>query len=158
MAFYDRNAAVMYAEKWALKRNPRYYDFDGLGGDCTNFISQCIYAGAGVMNFGAKGWYYINLNRRTPSWTGVGFLYEFLTTNKGAGPYASTVSAVKDIKTGDVIQLKRNGRWTHSLFVTKISAEPSVIFVSTHTYDSLNKPLYLYWYDDIRFIHIKGVR
>ena len=42
---------IKYAKKWALSRNPKYYDFDSIGGDCTNFISQCIYAGAKIMNF-----------------------------------------------------------------------------------------------------------
>lgn len=46
---YDRISAVNYAKKWALSRNPKFYDFDPIGGDCTNFISQCIYAGAKVM-------------------------------------------------------------------------------------------------------------
>ena len=40
----DAEKAVRYAGKWAYGRNPAYFDFDGLGGDCTNFISQCIYA------------------------------------------------------------------------------------------------------------------
>ncbi|MBP3352092.1 MAG: amidase domain-containing protein [Lachnospiraceae bacterium] len=48
---YNRTAAVYYARKWALGRNPAYYDFEEVGGDCTNFASQCIYAGAGVMNY-----------------------------------------------------------------------------------------------------------
>ena len=48
---YNRAAAVAYAEKWAFSRNPEYYDFHGIGGDCTNFVSQCIYAGCGVMNY-----------------------------------------------------------------------------------------------------------
>jgi hypothetical protein len=43
---YDRARALAYAEKWALSRNPAYFSFDGLGGDCTNFISQCLYAAA----------------------------------------------------------------------------------------------------------------
>ena len=43
---YDRSAAVTYAHRWAFGRNPRYYNFDELGGDCTNFASQCLYAGA----------------------------------------------------------------------------------------------------------------
>ena len=54
---YDRSAAVAYARKWAFGRNPEYYDFGGIGGDCTNFVSQCLYAGAGVMNFTPElGW------------------------------------------------------------------------------------------------------
>ena len=55
---YDRQAAASYAKEWAFGRNPKYYNFNNLGGDCTNFASQCIYAGAGVMNFTPTfGWY-----------------------------------------------------------------------------------------------------
>lgn len=43
---YDRDKSVAYAKKWAYGRNPKFYDFSNLGGDCTNFASQCIYAGA----------------------------------------------------------------------------------------------------------------
>ena len=56
---YDRSKAAAYAEKWAFSRNPRYISFDGMGGDCTSFVSQCLYAGTGVMNFTRDtGWYY----------------------------------------------------------------------------------------------------
>ena len=48
---YNRSAAVAYARKWAYARNPEYYDFSEIGGNCTNFASQCIYAGSGVMNY-----------------------------------------------------------------------------------------------------------
>ena len=48
---YNRKKAVEYALKWALDRNPRYLDYDDLGGDCTNFISQCLYAGIEEMNY-----------------------------------------------------------------------------------------------------------
>ena len=80
---YNREAAVAYAREWALSRNPAYYDYSELGGDCTNFASQCIYAGAGVMNYTPVfGWYYISSAERTASWTGVEFLYNFLTQNE----------------------------------------------------------------------------
>ena len=69
---YDRAAAVNYAHQWAHGRNPAYYNFDGIGGDCTSFASQCLYAGAGVMNFTPTyGWYYRSLQDRAPAWTGV---------------------------------------------------------------------------------------
>ena len=48
---YDRQKAKEYAKKWAYSRNPKYYNFDNVGGDCTSFISQCIYAGSGIMNY-----------------------------------------------------------------------------------------------------------
>lgn len=37
---YDRTAVVEYARKWAFSRNPQYYNFDAVGGDCTSFASQ----------------------------------------------------------------------------------------------------------------------
>ena len=30
---YDRPAAVAYAHRWAYGRNPRYYDYERVGGD-----------------------------------------------------------------------------------------------------------------------------
>ena len=48
---YNRWVAVLYAHQWAFGRNPRFYDYEKLGGDCTNFASQCIFAGCGIMNF-----------------------------------------------------------------------------------------------------------
>ena len=69
---YDRSAAVRYAARWAYGRNPAYMNFTGIGGDCTNFVSQFIYAGAGVMNYTPDfGWYYISPDNRAAAWTGV---------------------------------------------------------------------------------------
>ena len=57
---YNRKAAVAYAHHWACSRNPRFYDYENIGGDCTNFASQCLYAGTDIMNFTPVfGWYYI---------------------------------------------------------------------------------------------------
>lgn len=67
---YDRAAAVRYAHRWAYGRNPRFYNFDELGGDCTNFASQCLYAGTGIMNYmPTYGWYYLSSNDKAPAWT-----------------------------------------------------------------------------------------
>ncbi|MCI5625590.1 MAG: amidase domain-containing protein, partial [Clostridiales bacterium] len=71
---YNRQATVQYAHRWAYGRNPRFYDYQGLGGDCTNFASQCLYAGTGIMNFTpVYGWYYRSANEKAPAWTGVPF-------------------------------------------------------------------------------------
>ena len=42
---YSRSDAVAYAHRWAFSRNPKFMNYDRFGGDCTNFISQCIHAG-----------------------------------------------------------------------------------------------------------------
>lgn len=89
---YDRKSALKYAKKWAFDRNPKYYNFDSVGGDCTAFASQCIYEGSKVMNYNSNGWFYKNGNNKSPSWSGVEFLYNFLTNNKGIGPFGRDVS------------------------------------------------------------------
>lgn len=159
---YDRRAAVEYARKWAFKRNPDYYNFDKLGGDCTNFASQCVYAGSGVMNYTPTfGWYYISADKRTASWTGVEYFYNFLTGNKegigdGAGPFAEQTTADK-IEVGDIIQLGRaNGDFYHSPVVVGFSGGQPLI--AAHTFDAYGRPLNSYTFEKIRYIHILGVR
>lgn len=44
-AQYDRGAAVAYAAAYCGSRNPAYHDYSSQGGDCANFVSQCILAG-----------------------------------------------------------------------------------------------------------------
>lgn len=154
---YDRQAAVDYARKWAFRRNPAFYNFDKLGGDCTNFASQCLYAGAKIMNHTpVVGWYYISANDRTASWTGVEYLYNFLTSNQGQGPFAEEVGLDK-LEIGDIVQLgNATGDFYHSPVV--ISVNGGRIFVAAHTYDAYAKPLYSYSFSKARGIHILGVR
>lgn len=151
---YDRQKATLYARKWALGRNPAYYSFDKIGGDCTNFISQCVYAGAGKMNYAEYGWFYISLNNRAPAWTSVEIFRNFMVNNKGAGPYG-TEAALSEARPGDVIQLSFSGEvFAHSLLV--LSAPD--ILIAAHTDDSLDRPLDSYEYKKARLISILGVR
>lgn len=159
---YNRNKAVSYAHRWAFDRNPSFYDFSEIGGDCTNFASQVIYAGSNVMNYSSQlGWYYVHVNNRSPSWTGVDFLYEFLVNNRGKGPFAEEVD-VKSIEPGDIIQLSFHNPndFNHSPVVVKTGLIPDIanIEIAAHTIDRDNYPLSNYNWEYIRFIHIKGVR
>ena len=151
---YNREKAIAYAHKWAFDRNPEYFNFDALGGDCTNFISQCLFAGCGVMNYTRDtGWYYVSPANRAAAWSGVEFLYKFLTTNKGVGPRAREIPP-DQCQPGDIIQLSFDGTtFGHSLFV--VGADP-VITIATHTYDSDNRPLFTYEYDRARGLGVEG--
>lgn len=156
---YNRKKAVEYATKWAYKRNPKYYNFDSVGGDCTSFISQCIYAGAGIMNYKKHiGWYYNSQSDRTASWSGVEFLYNFLIKNKGIGPRGISVN-INDLKVGDIIQLKLlKERFSHSLIIIdKKGNSLDDIYIATHTEDSYYRRVSTYNFQDIRFIHIKDI-
>ena len=154
---YNRSAVLEYAEQWALKRNPKYLDFETIGGDCTNFASQCLFAGSKVMNYTpVYGWYYNSAGDRSASWTGVQYLYNFLINNKDAGPYAETTE-ISQLEHGDLIQLGTSmNSYYHSLIVTGI--ENRKIYVATHSFDAYMRPLDSYLYDNIRYIHILGVR
>ena len=158
---YDREAAVAYAHSWAWGRNPRYADFKGMGGDCTNFVSQSLYAGAGVMNFTpVLGWYYRNMSDRAPAWTGVQYLYNFLTANKGVGPVADSVE-IEYIEPGDIVQLSFDGaRFAHTAMVVSTGSppEPRNVLVAAHEFDADNRPLDTYTYTKARFLHITRVR
>lgn len=158
---YNRQKVLEYAQKWAYNRNPKYYNFDNVGGDCTSFVSQCIYAGSEVMNYAKQnGWYYINGNNKSSSWSGVEFLYDFLTTNKLAGPYGKEVEQNK-IEIGDIAQLSFDGnKFAHTLVIVKIEDKVDLnrIFISSHTFDSFNKRISEYNFEKIRFVHIEKVR
>jgi len=153
---YDREAVLKYAEKWAFDRNPKYLSFDKLGGDCTNYASQCLLAGCGRMNYTPLfGWYYRSGYEKTPSWTGVSYLYDFLMTNRGSGPYGKLIER-SELMVGDLVQLgNAEGIFYHTpVVVGNLSGE---ILVSAHTYDAFNYPLSAYSFLKLRCISI-GVR
>ena len=159
---YDRQKSKEYARKWAYGRNPKYYNFDNLGGDCTNFVSQCLYAGCGIMNFSGfeDGWYYINANDRSASWTGVQYLRRFLLTNRGTGVYGEACP-LERVEQGDVVQLRDgNGVLYHSLFVSYVKEPitPQNVFICAHSVDARDRRLSTYNYASAEPIHILGAR
>lgn len=161
---YVRERAVEYALRWALSRNPLFIDFTGQGGDCTNFVSQCLLAGTCVMNETLDfGWYYYSSANRAPAWSGVEYFYDFLTgspaftrENGGTGPFGMEVTTDR-VLPGDVVQLSNaEGDFYHTLLVT--GAEGDDFLVSAHTNDARNRPLSTYNYATARFLHVMGTR
>ena len=156
MAGYNRAAAIAYAHRWAFGRNPDFGTFDELGGDCANFVSQCLYAGSQVMNMHPDGWYFVNMKRRSPSWTGVYFQHRFLVSNTGRGPFGEVCPLEKALP-GDLFQMSFvDGIYTHSGLI--VDVQPGAIFIAAHTIDSDNRPLNSYDYQAVRIIHILGAR
>lgn len=154
---YNRNNAVKYAEKWAYQRNPLFFDFSDIGGNCTNFVSQCLLAGCCTMNFTATfGWYYLSVEDRSPSWTGVEFLFNFLVENVGDGPFG-VPEEVQYLQYGDIIQLSdENGDFYHTLLVSGFNENGPLVAAQTN--DTFNRPISEYNYVTSRGIHILGYR
>lgn len=162
---YNRTLAVEYARKYAFDYNANYMNFNGFGGDCTNFVSQCVFAGAGVMNYTRTfGWYYISSFDRAPAWSGVAAFYDFFTDNPvflknngGTGPFAVGTPDTDGAEIGDVIQLAdESGKFYHSTLITDVNNQE--IYVTSHSVDSRDRPLSSYTYHSLRMLHIQGVK
>ena len=153
---YLRERALSYAKEWAFSRNPLFYDYTGIGGNCTNFVSQCLYAGSCEMNFTpVYGWYYLSEQERTAAWTGVEYLFNFLIGNRGVGPFGREV-AESELVVGDVIQLAReDGVFYHTLLVCGFADD--TYLVAAQSDDAFDRPLNTYNYASARYIHIEGV-
>lgn len=153
---YDRKNVYEYAKKWAYSRNPKYYNYDPVGGDCTNFASQCVFSGCKQMNYEKNnGWYYINGNNKSPSWTGVEYLYKFLISNKGTGPHGEE-TIISTLEIGDIIQLSFDGNtFSHSLVVIENGTGINDTLIAAHTLDVFGKSIAEYNYSKYRCIHIK---
>ena len=155
---YDRERARAYAERWAFGRNPLFTDFSGIGGNCTNFVSQCVYAGSCQMNLTPVfGWYYLNADDRAPAFTGVEFFYNFMTGNEGVGPFA-TEAREETLAVGDVVQLGReDGSFYHTLLVVG-REDTGGLLLAAQSDDAYGRPLSTYTFARARFLHIEGVR
>ena len=158
---YDRQAAVAYAHRWACLRNPDYYNFDELGGDCTNFASQCLYAGSRVMNYTPTfGWFYNSQYSRAPAWTGVPFFYNFLVRKQASPGPVGEEADLSQIQPGDFAPLRfSTGVFAHNPVIVSVGRSPSLdnILVAAHTEDADYRPLSTYPAVEIRFLHILGV-
>lgn len=157
---YDRTAALEYAHKWAYGRNPAYYDYEELGGDCTNFASQCLYAGVGVMNYAPTfGWYYIDANRKAPAWTGVPYFFNFMTRKEiDPGPFG-VESRLEGVLPGDFVQFRFTKEiFGHTPIIVQMGDPPTLenTLIAAHSYDADYRPLSTYYFQEIRFIHILG--
>ena len=155
---YRRQAALDYARRWAFSRNPAYLSFNGIGGDCTNFVSQCLLAGGMPANTATDvGWYYRSANDRAAAWSSVFYLHRFLTNNQKRGPVGREIP-LGQAEPGDLIQLgDEDGLFYHTLLITAFTPEGEPL-IATHSVDSLDRPLGSYEYARLRSLKILGGR
>lgn len=151
---YDRIGATQYARGWALSRNPKFQDYEEWGGNCTNYISQCVNAGGIPMDsYGdnvMKKWYWYSDKKRTPSWTAAQPFFEYFTRNNNDntnnfGVYA-TESNYEEMELGDIVQLIKDGKAYHTMIITGILFDGDEVYdylISQNTYDLLDYPLSL---------------
>jgi len=141
---YDRLAAVQYAERWWNDHNPKFKNFEV---NCTNFVSQCLFAGNAPMRGYPKrtsGWWMKN-NDWSFSWSVAHALSIYLSTSK-TGLKAEEVFSPEKLVPGDVIcyDFQGDGRFDHTTFVVA-KDEQNMPLVNAQTYNSRMR----YWsYED----------
>jgi hypothetical protein len=141
---YDRKKVQAYAEAWWNSHNPRYLFFEN--DDCTNFVSQCLFAGNAPMNYTGKretGWWYQgrigNQEHWSFSWAVAESLRRYLTAGSD-GWHADAVDNPQKLTIGDVISYDwdGNGHYQHSVIVSEIDAK-GMPLVSAHSTNSKNR-------------------
>ena len=106
------------------------------------------------------GWYYIDANRKSPAWTGVPYLYNYLTRSREAPGPAARESELAGLMPGDLIQLSFDGvRWAHCPVVVSIGEPRSfdTLLLAAHSEDADNRPLSSYSFKSVRLLHVFGV-
>lgn len=133
----DRQAMRTYQDRWFNGFNPNYANFEGDGGDCTNYASQVLYSGCRTMYArsgsgiaGSNYWFYRRSNDRSSSWTGANELRSFLLNNTTKGPSGNISSTFGALESGDIIQLGSDDNYGHSIVVYKQGGDP---YVTAHT-------------------------
>lgn len=171
---YDRQAVAKAAKKYAYNYNTLFTEYTGVGGDCTNFVSQCIWQ--------SPGWGFDRIGKNnsvkwackknsmnkyayeTVSWVGVNELWTYLQTNDSPSQ-AGTVYGVSattsgynssNVQLGDVIQLYNGNKWVHSIIVSEIT--DGIVYCAAHTgnYDRRKLSEYINNYPKYRVAHINS--
>ncbi len=143
---YDRSAAKKYMTSWAKRRNPAFPDLKE--NDCTNFVSQCLYAGGLHMY---TGWQCSKTSSGkfsyTATWSYAESLFSKLVNDLSSNTvftvkeYSEVSSIIKHLDAGDLIfyHNKKKNAITHTSIIHDITN--GIIYVSQHSDDYIHRSL-----------------
>lgn len=170
---YNREAAIEYARNWYNGFNTNMFpNISDIGGDCTNFVSQCLLAGEWPMD---NVWYiqklascgyerpadsqeldagwklanpspWISAKQFNNYWGARSTVYEYSTTN-----YINNHASIftQNIQRGDVIQLLIGVSWwyeaRHTMIITNYGTYNNTadFLYSAHSDPAYDKPVAL---------------
>lgn len=129
---YNGQAAANYALRHWNNPNPNWCDYTNQGGDCTNFVSQCLLAGGWRQKTGSycsssswfhngkgKCWNTPSVKNYSCSWTQARDFYSYLQASRSASHTHMAYSSIYP-RVGDVIQLSSGGEARHTMIVTRV--------------------------------------
>lgn len=158
---------AQYAQAYGSSPNANFYSASS---DCTNFVSQCVWAAYGGWSYGMSNSTMVsNISNKVrmvsnvwhggsgggmPNWESVESFWSYVTSNQGNGPKARgynnggwyTDVLPIDISQGDVLQKSNNGSsYFHSVYVvsTPGGSDPTynLIYVAQHSGNYSNRKL-----------------
>ena len=166
---YDRRAAVAYAKEWVGYRNPDWPDYGWYGGNCQNYVSQCLLEGGIPMDAdGPDVWKWYddvpdNMEGemgRSSSWSGVTQFRDYIAANTGYGVTGRVNVPYYSGQVGDVLVLGETEDWKHSVVITDVltDAQGNTVdyLVSSNTADVRSFPASAYYYTHQSLTTIDG--
>ena len=146
---YDRQSAANYAMQYALVPNKKYkfYEFvNGNGGDCTNFVSQCLRAGGAQMDYNnLRPWWYDGRGNASICWAVANSLFWYLKTNQTLNRNVIKGFEVEDLSKLEIGDLVFYENFVNSIFHGAIitsfiedsgSLQPRI---SQHSYNQIDE-------------------
>ncbi|WCK55373.1 amidase domain-containing protein [Aneurinibacillus sp. Ricciae_BoGa-3] len=142
MTTYNRVEAVRYADLWWNDTNPGFLRFPD---DCTNYVSQCLYAGGiAMIHTGDRGsgWWYQATGTDADTWSyswAVAHSFRWMLEG-GEVISAQRKADASALTIGDVIcyDFDGDGNWDHTTIVVAKDAN-GMPLVNAHTIDSRHR-------------------
>ncbi len=140
---YMRMKAKQYADQWWNGYNPEFLSFDV---DCTNFVSQCLYAGGIPMHYTGKrdsGWWYQGRQGQREMWSYSWAVSHSLQAHMASGKSALRAEEVDSpelLDIGDVISYDWDGdsNFQHTAIVAAADGR-GMPLVNAHTTNSKHR-------------------
>ena len=158
---YDRAAAYDYLMAYCDERNPAWYAYDEVGGNCMNFGSQVLLAG-GIPEDekGDEEWYWDGQNDLDLSWINVGHFYDYCRDNEGFGLVADTEAGYYTGEVGDVLIVGFAGDHRHTTVISHVvkdeTGDTVDYLISCNTTNYRDFPASAYYYTFHRLVKIYG--
>lgn len=154
--YADRYCGASGVEEYGVQYNKSYKNYNGIGGDCTNFISQVLYEGGKFKK--NSSWNYEK--EGSSAWCQASSFLDYMLYSGRAsqiayGTYDQVLKASYSLEPGDLISYVRNRKVEHTAVVTGADAKGYAL-VNCHTVDSYRVPWDLGWNSkDVKFYLLK---
>lgn len=144
--YADENSGVARPPDYSFKYNPKYKNYNSLGGDCANFASQMLFEGGGFSK--TKSWNY-TAGEGSKAWVNANSFNSFMLNSGRAsiiakGTYEHVLKNSYKLQPGDYIGYEKKGKVAHISVVTGIDSKGYAL-INCHNSDRYRVPWDLGW-------------